>query len=196
MRRLSFHLARNGSVHALRTFYSSTMLQSTHQIVRPSYFVSDNRSYRCPTCSRALINMDHYFRLLDVEVRRQPMPAPYDTWQTVILWYSWQTHKLTLATIVPLKVEYRFTLLDTSATCTPKITLTDEQMFKLQHCYVRHLETPRTRCRGPGPVYDSRAGVCWCWRDGFSRRNLGNASLCRCTRCVGHCRRSGSVIVM
>src|ERR1700721_2805394 len=46
------------------------------------------RSYRCPTCSRALINMDHYFRLLDVEVRRQPMPAPYDSWQTVILWYN------------------------------------------------------------------------------------------------------------
>jgi len=45
-----------------------------------------NRSYRCPTCSRALINMDHYFRLLDAEVRRQPMPAPYDSWQTVILW--------------------------------------------------------------------------------------------------------------
>jgi hypothetical protein len=120
MRRLSFYLTRNGSVHALRTFYSSKMLQSTHQIVRPSRFVSDNRSYRCPTCSRALINMDHYFRLLDVEVRRQPMPAPYDTWQTVILWYSWQKHKLMLATIVPQKVEYRSTLLDTSATCTPQ----------------------------------------------------------------------------
>src|ERR1700737_722858 len=51
-------------------------------------YPSHARSYRCPTCSRALINMDHYFRLLDVEVRRQPMPPPYDSWQTAILWYA------------------------------------------------------------------------------------------------------------
>ena len=43
------------------------------------------RSYRCPTCSRALINMDHSFRILDMEIRRQPMPPPYNSWQSVIL---------------------------------------------------------------------------------------------------------------
>jgi len=91
--RLSLHLPGDGCFHALRPFHSPKVLQSTHQnvripifIPRPGPFADNHRSYRCPTCSRALVNMDHYFRLLDVEVRRQPMPAPYDKWQTVILW--------------------------------------------------------------------------------------------------------------
>jgi hypothetical protein len=77
-------------------------------------------SYRCPTCSRALVNMDHYFRLLDVEVRRQPMPAPYDRWQTVILW-SDSLHFTLLTILVTIalpKVECLSILSVTSATCT------------------------------------------------------------------------------
>src|SRR5271170_2232998 len=90
MRRISIYLSRYCCFYALWTFHPSEMLQSTHKIVSSPFdliLMLRNRSYRCPTCSRALINMDHYFRLLDIEVRRQPMPAPYDSWQTVILWY-------------------------------------------------------------------------------------------------------------
>ena|SRR5579859_8054881 len=80
----------------LRLLYScrAAILSTNDAITNTSNRITSHiialtrRSYRCPTCSRALINMDHYFRLLDVEVRRQPMPAPYDTWQTVILWHS------------------------------------------------------------------------------------------------------------
>ena len=81
------------------------------------FCLSQNRSYRCPTCSRALINMDHYFRLLDVEVRRQPMPPPYDTWQTVILWYENILSLLIIVMIAQPRVEYLFTSLDINAIC-------------------------------------------------------------------------------
>jgi hypothetical protein len=76
-------------------------------------------SYRCPTCSRALVNMDHYFLLLDMEVRRQPMPAPYDRWQTVILWSDSLHFALltVLVTIARPKVGFLFILSATSATC-------------------------------------------------------------------------------
>lgn len=63
--------------------------------------------------------MDHYFRLLDMEVRRQLMPAPYDKWQTVILWLDSLHFALltVLVTIAPPKVEFLFISSATSATC-------------------------------------------------------------------------------
>ena len=85
-----------------------------------SYLICDKpfRSYRCPTCSRALINMDHHFRLLDIEVRRQPMPAPYDSWQTVILWYICFLNTINLlATTVLQKAEFPSILSVINATC-------------------------------------------------------------------------------
>jgi len=120
MRRLSVHLSWNSCVHAVWAFYSPEMLQSTYQIVHTFkiIFWRWNRSYRCPTCSRALINMDHYFRLLDVEVRRQPMPPPYDSWQTVILWYELFCNCWLVVTIAPPRVEYLSTLWVINATCT------------------------------------------------------------------------------
>jgi len=39
---------------------------------------------RCPTCSKTIGNSEHAFRLLDNEIRRQIMPAPYNMWKTVI----------------------------------------------------------------------------------------------------------------
>lgn len=41
-------------------------------------------SYRCPTCTRTIVNMESQFRALDCEIEAQPLPAPYDKWRSLI----------------------------------------------------------------------------------------------------------------
>lgn len=41
-------------------------------------------NYRCPTCYKTIINVNSLFRILDMEIERQPMPYPYNTWISTI----------------------------------------------------------------------------------------------------------------
>ncbi|BFZ59852.1 hypothetical protein YB2330_000873 [Saitoella coloradoensis] len=60
-------------------------MQCGHSIHQACYEQHIRQSYKCPTCSRSLANMDTHFRLLDAEIVRQPMPEPYDKWKANVL---------------------------------------------------------------------------------------------------------------
>lgn len=56
-----------------------------HSIHQSCYDQYTRTNYRCPTCFKTLGNMDYTFRLLDLEIARQEMPSPYNTWVACIL---------------------------------------------------------------------------------------------------------------
>lgn len=69
--------------------FSSTetvvFMQCGHSIHQGCYRLHTQTSYKCPTCSRSIINMVAQFRILDAEIERQPVPEPYDRWRAVIV---------------------------------------------------------------------------------------------------------------
>lgn len=42
-------------------------------------------SYKCPTCSRSVVNMAARFRILDKEIEEQPMPEAYRGWRAIVI---------------------------------------------------------------------------------------------------------------
>ncbi|KAH8150507.1 uncharacterized protein LAJ45_05202 [Morchella importuna] len=68
--------------------FTSTMtvvfMRCGHSIHRKCYYEHMKTSYRCPTCTRTIVNMESQFRALDCEIDAQPLPAPYDKWRSLI----------------------------------------------------------------------------------------------------------------
>lgn len=56
-----------------------------HSIHQKCYQEYTRTSYKCPTCSRSVVNMATQFRILDNEIENQPMPPPYDAWRSIIV---------------------------------------------------------------------------------------------------------------
>ncbi|WBW75080.1 ubiquitin-protein ligase E3, implicated in DNA repair [Schizosaccharomyces osmophilus] len=59
-------------------------LPCSHPLHQRCYGDYIKTNYRCPTCSKTIINVNSMFRILDMEVERQPMPYPYNTWISTI----------------------------------------------------------------------------------------------------------------
>lgn len=68
--------------------FTSTMtvvfMRCGHSIHRKCYYEHMKTSYRCPTCTRTIVNMEIQFRALDSEIEAQPLPSPYDKWRSLI----------------------------------------------------------------------------------------------------------------
>ncbi|ODQ65656.1 hypothetical protein NADFUDRAFT_82660 [Nadsonia fulvescens var. elongata DSM 6958] len=55
-----------------------------HAIHNTCYREYTKNSYKCPICSRSILNMAAQFRILDMEIARQELPEPYIHWRSVI----------------------------------------------------------------------------------------------------------------
>ncbi|KAH3681626.1 hypothetical protein WICPIJ_007416 [Wickerhamomyces pijperi] len=55
-----------------------------HAIHQSCYDDHSKHSYKCPTCQKTVLNMEAQFRVLDMEIRLQPLPHPYSQWTCVI----------------------------------------------------------------------------------------------------------------
>ncbi|KAK6339067.1 hypothetical protein TWF696_009857 [Orbilia brochopaga] len=56
-----------------------------HSIHLDCYNEHMKTSYRCPTCTKSVFNMESRFRYLDYEIQRQPLPDPYKFWHCHII---------------------------------------------------------------------------------------------------------------
>lgn len=56
-----------------------------HSIHQGCFRQHTKTSYKCPTCSRSVINMAAQFRILDRDIEQQPMPDPYSKWSAVVV---------------------------------------------------------------------------------------------------------------
>lgn len=52
-------------------------MQCGHSIHHKCYYEHMKTSYRCPICSRSVVNMETQFRNLDRAIESQPMPAQF-----------------------------------------------------------------------------------------------------------------------
>lgn len=55
-----------------------------HAIHQSCYDDHSKHSYKCPTCQKTVLNMEAQFRVLDMEIRLQPLPHPYSQWSCII----------------------------------------------------------------------------------------------------------------
>ncbi|SGZ51971.1 CIC11C00000004757 [Sungouiella intermedia] len=55
-----------------------------HLIHQMCYDEMIKHSYKCPVCKKTVINAETQFRILDQEIRQQPLPAPYNMWRCII----------------------------------------------------------------------------------------------------------------
>lgn len=55
-----------------------------HSIHQSCFTELTKTSYKCPTCSRSIINMEASFRILDAEIEAQILPEPYCNWRSII----------------------------------------------------------------------------------------------------------------
>lgn len=55
-----------------------------HSIHQSCFTELTKTSYKCPTCTRSVINMEASFRILDVEIESQILPEPYCNWRSII----------------------------------------------------------------------------------------------------------------
>lgn len=55
-----------------------------HLIHQGCYDEMIKHSYKCPICKKTVVNVDTQFRILDQEIRRLPLPAPYNMWRCII----------------------------------------------------------------------------------------------------------------
>lgn len=55
-----------------------------HLIHEACYDEMVKHSYKCPICKKTVVNADTQFRILDQEIRQQPLPAPYNMWRCII----------------------------------------------------------------------------------------------------------------
>lgn len=49
-----------------------------HSIHQRCYYEHMNTSYRCPICSRSIVNMEMQFRHLERAIESQPMPPQFE----------------------------------------------------------------------------------------------------------------------
>ncbi|KAL2755162.1 hypothetical protein ACRALDRAFT_1057824 [Sodiomyces alcalophilus JCM 7366] len=56
-----------------------------HSIHSKCYNEHMKRSYKCPICNKSLLNMESYFRRLDLDIQSQPMPAEFRSTSATIL---------------------------------------------------------------------------------------------------------------
>ncbi|GME70834.1 unnamed protein product [[Candida] boidinii] len=87
------HKCIENSTHANCPICDEYMFNSTKTVVfmncgHPIHEICYNEftkhSYRCPLCSRTIINMEAQFRVLDIEIKEQPLPDPMNTWNSII----------------------------------------------------------------------------------------------------------------
>lgn len=55
-----------------------------HLIHELCYDEMIKHSYKCPICKKTVVNAETQFRILDQEIRQQPLPAPYNMWRCII----------------------------------------------------------------------------------------------------------------
>lgn len=55
-----------------------------HLIHEACYEELSKHSYKCPLCKKTVANVETQFRILDQEIRQQPMPPPYNLWRCII----------------------------------------------------------------------------------------------------------------
>ncbi|ROT39393.1 zf-CHY-domain-containing protein [Sodiomyces alkalinus F11] len=56
-----------------------------HSIHSKCYNEHMKRSYKCPICNKSLLNMESYFRRLDLDIQSQPMPPEFRSTSATIL---------------------------------------------------------------------------------------------------------------
>ncbi|ODQ78480.1 hypothetical protein BABINDRAFT_162692 [Babjeviella inositovora NRRL Y-12698] len=55
-----------------------------HAIHQQCYNQHTKHSYKCPICTRTILNMEAQFRVLDQEIENMPMPGIYSSWRCFI----------------------------------------------------------------------------------------------------------------
>lgn len=55
-----------------------------HLIHQECYDDMVNHSYKCPICKKTVANVEPQFRILDLEIANQPLPAPYNQWRCIV----------------------------------------------------------------------------------------------------------------
>lgn len=61
-----------------------TFLPCGHCIHKPCYTAYSQTAYQCPTCLKSMTDMSAYFKLIDEEIRQQPMPEEYKSYVSTI----------------------------------------------------------------------------------------------------------------
>lgn len=56
-----------------------------HSIHQGCFEQHTKSSYKCPTCTRSIMNMETRFRILDAEIRHTPLPEPYNRWRSTVV---------------------------------------------------------------------------------------------------------------
>ena len=56
-----------------------------HCIHKKCYHEYLKRSYKCPICSKSIVNMEAQFRNIDISIRDQPMPDEYKNTKAIVL---------------------------------------------------------------------------------------------------------------
>ena len=56
-----------------------------HSIHQSCFCQLTKTSYKCPICSKSVVNMEAQFRLLDAEIEANILPEPYSKWRCVIV---------------------------------------------------------------------------------------------------------------
>lgn len=76
-----------------------------HAIHQHCYDEYVKNYYKCPICSRTIINMGARFREIDNEIEMQPMPYPYNSWRCVITCNDCNTKSICKYHILGLKCD-------------------------------------------------------------------------------------------
>ncbi|CDH48524.1 chy and ring finger domain [Lichtheimia corymbifera JMRC:FSU:9682] len=101
-----------------------TFLPCGHCIHKPCYTAYSQTAYQCPTCLKSMTDMSAYFKLIDEEMRQQPMPEEYKSYVSTIFCNDCQSR----STNVPFHffyhkcthcASYNTTVLSTLSPCCP-----------------------------------------------------------------------------
>lgn len=55
-----------------------------HSIHEHCYIKFTKFSSKCPICKKTITNVESQYRILDVEINQNPLPAPYNSWRCII----------------------------------------------------------------------------------------------------------------
>lgn len=80
-------------------------MQCGHPIHQSCFDDHTKHSYKCPVCSKTIVNMEAQFRVLDQEISLQPLPEPYGNWRCIVQCNDCKAKSMVKYHILGLKCE-------------------------------------------------------------------------------------------